>query len=226
MALTRFEGNCPKTVARVGKYTVRHTGSGLVIGLVYDTPEGERWFMTTEDHPELVEMVRAVKIELTGNPAGAFYINEYNQVIVPAAGTEDYFLAGEYDKRLRFEFQGRILSGEPVSEDGDPLQPGDEWTGPRAGIPYTLSAGGNDVYYILRPRPRVERKVLLSQATSPEAAHKFASRIRGIKGFQGGRFYINEWRAMFTPLEGASGWKYVYLGQLGADDPWFPKPHA
>lgn len=226
MALTRFEGNCPRNVAKVAKYTVRHGGSDLVIGLVYDTSDGERWFATTEEHPELVRMVSAVKAELTGSPAGPFYINEYKQVIVPGGGTDDYFLAGEYDKPLRFEFEDRILSGEPVSQDGKALKPRDAWSGPRPGIPYRLRAGGDDVYYTLRPRPNVEKKVRLSEVCSPEAVRKFASRVSAIKGFQGGRFYINEWRAIFAPREGETGWEHVYIGQLAPDEPWFPKPHA
>lgn len=226
MALIRFEGNCPRNVAKVAKYAVRHDGADLVIGLVYDTQDGERWFATTEEHSELVRMVSAVKVELTGSPAGPFYINEYRQVIVPGGPTEDYFLAGEYDRPLRFEFEGRTLSGEAVAMDGRPLRPGDEWIGPRPGIPYRLAAGGQDIYYKLRPRPNVERKVLLSQTRSPDSARKLAARIRSLKGWQGGRFYVNEWRVMFAPSAGDSGWTYVYLGQLGPDDPWFPKLHA
>ncbi len=226
MDLTRFEGNCPRNVAKTAKYAVRHQGSGLVIGLVYDAPEGERWFATTEEHPDLVRLVSGVKLELTGSPAGPFYINEYRQVIVPGGDSEDYYLAGEYDRPLRFEFEGRTLSGEAVSLDGNPLEPGDEWAGPRPGIPYRLAAGGGDIYYKMRPRPNVEKKVSLSNERSAEVARAVAMRILGHKGWQGGRFYVNEWRAMFAPRQGDAGWNYVYLGQLLAEDPWFPKPHA
>jgi len=198
----------------------------LVIGLVYDTADSERWFATTENHPDLVRMVSTVKAELTGSPAGPFYINEYKQVIVPGSGTDDYFLAGEYEQPLQFDFEERTLSGEAISLDGRALEPGDEWTGPRPGIPYRLAAGGSDVYYKLRLRPNVERKVSLSQVHSPDVARRFASRIRNFKGWHGGRFYINEWRAIFAPLSEGSSWIYLYLGQLEPGEPWFPKPHA
>lgn len=225
MALIRFEGNCPRNIGKVAKYAVRHRASTLVVSVVYDTTNGERWFATTEDHPELVRMVSEAKLELTGSPAGPFYLNEYRQVIVPGPRGE-YILAGEYARPLLFEFEGRILSGEPRGEDGQALQPGDPWTGPRPGIPYRLAAGGNDIYYKVHPRPNVVRKVLLSQAHSSEGARTIANRIRQIKGWQGGRFYVNEWRALFAPRATATGWDYVYLGQLAPEDPWFPKPHS
>ncbi len=69
------------------------------------------------------------------NRFSSFYINEYKQVVVPAVGSEDYFLAGEYRKPLRFEFEGKIISGEAVDLEGHPLSPGDTWVGPHPGIP-------------------------------------------------------------------------------------------
>ena len=72
---------------------------------------------------------------------------KHKQVIVPVGDAAQYYLAGTYDEPLRFEFEGKTISGEPVNLNGKPLQPGDTWTGPHAGIPYVLTAAGDDVYY-------------------------------------------------------------------------------
>jgi len=69
-----------------------------------------------------------------------------------------------------------------------------------------------------------EREVTLGQAVGSTRALETAKRIRGLKGYSGGRFYINEWRAMFAPVKELGEYKYVYLGQLTEDLPWFPKP--
>jgi hypothetical protein len=138
-------------------------------------------------------MVNAVKITMQGVPNGPFYINEYAQVIVPVGQSADYYLAGEYSRPLRFEFEGHVLSGEGVDLTGRRLQPRDEWVGPHPGIPYVLAAGGKDIYYVLTPRPHVAKKVFLSKTIEPEKAATIVKRIREVKGYDGGGFYVNEW---------------------------------
>jgi len=169
-------------------------------------------------------MLNAVKIECTGSPGGSFYINEYRQVIVPAAdGSEQYYLAGEYAGELEFELHGQVVSSRAVNLRGEPLQPGDTWEGAHPGIPYVLTAGARDIYFKRTVRPNVTRKELLSKYTTPAAALTLATRIRAIRGFEGGRFYVNERRHMFSPISGDNGLRYVYLGDLKVEDPWYPK---
>src|SRR5262249_39135160 len=72
-------------------------------------------------------------------------INEYKQVIVRVGETGKYYLAGVYPTPLKFEFEGKTISGEPVNFEGQRLQPGDTWVGPHAGIPYVLAAAGDDI---------------------------------------------------------------------------------
>src|SRR5262245_29305794 len=174
----RFEGNCPRNVAKDAKYSVRTGREGPVVALTYRAQEDERWYATTEKHPELVRMVNAVKLSLGLPPNGAFYINEYKQVIVPTAASEAYFLAGRYNQPLRFEFEGKTLSGEPIDLEGNPLASGDTWTGPHPGIPYLLAAGGDDIRYAIQPRPNVEKDVKLSNVIGSEAARAAATNIR------------------------------------------------
>lgn len=217
-----FKGNCPKNVNKDAKYAVRTSGVGPVVALRYLTADGEEWLATTESHPDLVKIVNAVKISKGDAPNGPFYINEYSQVIVPVAdGT--YYFAGDYGTPLRFEFEGTMLSGEGVDLTGRRLSPGDTWDGPHPGIPYVLKAGGGDVYYQAQLRPNVTKKVDLSSEVGSAAARDLADRIHAVKGWQGGRFYINEWRELFAPVNQSDGLTYVYIGHLGEDEPWYPR---
>jgi hypothetical protein len=75
-------------------------------------------------------MVNEVKTTHGMGPGGNFYINEYHQIIVPVAGrTGEYYLAGEYREPLRFEFEGRVISGEPIDLEQRPLSIGSVWVG-------------------------------------------------------------------------------------------------
>jgi len=219
-----FTGNCPKNVSRDAKYAVRSHRDGPVVGLLYRRPDGEEWHATTRKHPDLVEMVNEVKLTAGDAPNGPFYINEFSQVIVPAGPDARYYLAGEYEQEVEFEFEGHTLSGRAVDLDGRPLQPGEIWTGPHPGIPYVLKAGGGDIYYTSVPRENVTRKDWLSQHVGAAAAAAFARRIQEVKGWAGGRFYVNEWQELFAPLMTTGRLTYVYVGHLDLDAPWFSKP--
>lgn len=222
MQVMKFLGNCPGNVSKDAKYVVRSSDGGDVITLTLSTSDGERWFMATGEHAELAQMVNRVKVAVAGSPNGAFYINEYKQVIVPVTGTDAYFCAGKYDACLRFDFEGRRISGD-VEEHSATLQVGNSWPGPRVGIPYTLAAGGRDIYYKMVPRPNVVRTVKLSKVVNAAVAGRIAARIGQVKGGEGGRFYVNEFLRMFAPVSRGGEIEYVYLGQLDLED-WFPEP--
>ena len=223
-----FPGNCPRNVSKDAKYRIRTDtspggGRGTLVELVFRAAEDERWYPTMRDHPELGRLVNEVKLSL-GQPAnGAFYINEYSQVIVPTLSSDRYYCAGQYEQRLQFEMEGNILSGDPVDLDGNPLASGDSWDGPHPGIPYTLMAGRDDIRYTTRPRPQVERRVRLSKEIGGDRAEAVARSIRKVKGFLGGRFYVNEFQTIFAPVSEGREWRYVYIGQLDMEN-WFPAP--
>jgi hypothetical protein len=210
-------------VAKDAKYSVKSGKGNPVVALTFNTDDDERWYVTTEDHPELVNMVNRVKRDISGKPFGSFYINEYKQVLVPAVDSDQYFLAGKYEPPLRFEFEGKVISGEPIDLEGNPLSPGDTWVGPHPGIPYTLCAGGNDIKYTTQPRPNVEKTVKLSKVLNPEEAQKVASQISQFKGHFGGRFYVNEFCSIFAPILEGHELRYVYIGRIDLER-WFPPP--
>lgn len=222
-----FTGNWPRNVSRDAKYTVRTFRGKLVVMLTYLTEEGEEWLATTQEHPDLVRIVNAVKLGVGGAPNGPFYINEFGQVIVPVGEDATYYLAADhYDMPLRFIFEGHVLSGEGVDLNGQAIEPGDLWVGPHPGIPYVLEVGGRDIRYESEVRPQVVRKRRLSSFVGAAAAASMAQRISGVKGWNGGRFYVNEWKEIFAPVNVSSGLEYRYIGHLEDEDPWFPKPEC
>lgn len=208
-----YKGNCPRNVARDAKYSLK----GEKIGLLYRTSSGEEWHATTDGHPDLVKMIKSVKPE-----GGAFYINEYKQVLVPLFSERDYCLAGEYNRFLKFEFEGNIISPEPISLDGQRLESGDQWEGPHSGIPYILAAGGKDIKYELEVRLNVTKTISLVKEVGIEKASDVIEIVRSCKDERGGRFYVNEALCIFAPINEGSGWQYKYAGQLDLSR-WFTK---
>ncbi len=162
---------------------------------------------------------RPARYEETDQLRGAFYINEFFDVLVPtqAGGC---FYAGTYEKLLEFDFEGEIISPRPPAG----LQPSKPWPGPHVGIRYTLTSGGNDIKYWRQVGPgRIQEHRLSDYAGQPAAA-QLANRLRQIKGLEGGRIYINEVGEFFAPTDhGDSTVSYVYLGPL-EDDLWFSAP--
>jgi hypothetical protein len=219
-----FTGNCPRNVNKDAKYGIGldKKTRALGVGLTYRTRDDERWHMTTVEHPKLVEMVNAVKMTHGSGPNGPFYINEYKQVIVPVGDIAQYYLAGKYDAPLRFEFNGRTISGEPVDQHGKPMRPGDRWTGPHAGIPYVLAATGNDVYYKTWPQPELEKRVKLSVKRGSGTAAQMARLLSTLKGPGGGRIYVNEFTCVFSPVSDGDVLDYIYFGQVDLNS-WFPE---
>ena len=220
-----YEGNCPNNVNKDAKYIVRFEDGEYVVGIYYRSVESELWYPTSKEHPNLVKMVNQIKTHFSGSPGGAFYINEYKQVIVPVQGDEKYYLSGEYNSPLEFEFEGKILSGDAKDFGGKQIKPSDPWVGPHHGIPYVLKAGGKDISYKYWLRPNVEKTEYLSNFIGKEA-EKVSIKIANIKGSVGGRFYINEFCQLFTPKTDDQGLDYIYIGKIDDLNKWFPKPHS
>ena len=111
-----YSGNKPRNVSKDAKYSVVHDGKDFAVRLIYVLNNAERALLTTTKHPGLIKMVNAVKDEIVGASGGAFYINEFRQVIVPADG--DYYFAGIYELPLKFDFEGKVIG--PNAPDAEP----------------------------------------------------------------------------------------------------------
>jgi len=211
-----YPGNIPSNVGRDAKYSVVSGADGYEVRLVYRVSNRERALLTTDAHPELVEMVNAVKKEVNGVPGGAFYINEYLDVLVPCTDRECYY-AGNYRRTLHFKFDDLEVS--PKAPAG--LLPGDDWPGPRVGIRFKVKAGARDIAYVRKSANR-ESEVCLSDVHGTKDASALARRLSTHKGEGGGRIYLNEAFEFFGPPSNP-GDPFIYLGPLGGDL-WFPPP--
>jgi hypothetical protein len=205
-----YPGNIPARVSRDAKYTCGLDGA---IRLLFHLGNREETLLTTDQHPKLVKMVRAVKEAKGESPAGVFYINEYGHVLVKAAGETWY--AGTYAEHLDFGFEGKTI-GPRAPKDA---RSGDIWNGPHVGISYTLTADGRDIYYKRTVRPGVERPELLSDYADAKIVTALARPVKQ----QGGRLYINEAGVLFTPTQGDRQLVYRYLGTIDLAH-WFPAP--
>lgn len=208
-----YPGPIPSNVSKDAKYSIRSGPDGYVVKLLFRLTAREEALLATDRHTALVDMVNAVKIEHTGKPGGAFYINEFCDVIVPCDG--NYYFADTYQKVLEFEFEGQIIG--PRAPEG--LRPGDEWPGPHVGVAYTLKAGATDIEYKRPLRDRVTETVRLSDFHDEADVSALTRRFASIKGPGGGRIYVNECGEAFSPTRDG----HKYLGHLG-EDVWFPAP--
>ena len=227
--LTPYLWNRTTSVAKQGKYRISMKAGDPVIEVIIETSDDMRIYPATTGHPELVEMVNNVKRNAGFHDGGQFSINEFRQVVVPATdslgdGEVKYYLAGEYYRDIILALDGEEFSGRPVDANGQSITPGDSWSGrPRPGICYKLKAGAADIEFLVKISPGREKFYRLSKFVGPANARQTAGKIARIKGHRGGRFFINEYRAMFCPVQerDLTDWKFV--GTLEGDDSWFPK---
>ena len=234
---TLYEGQWPKNVSKTAKYAVKHIDEKWRVTVLYDLGGGLKTVAVETGDAGIAAKVNEVKKVAVGQEGGQFYINEYQHLLVPVKQSDGtvYYGAGKVETDFVFEFEGKRLTTRPVNADGLPLAPGDVWVGPRPGIPYMLTAGGNDIKYKTPAlsdtdpktvRPRTTKTVKLSEALGdPGAAASAAAAILNVRGHQGGRFYVNEHKAMFTPVDAGdgNGLNYIYCGQVDLQC-WFPEP--
>lgn len=232
-----YRGQWPQNVNKTAKYAVKIVDGNWKVTVRYDLGEGLIFLAVESADTEIADRVNQIKRAVDGQEGGVFYINEYQHLIVPVArdGSSHYYGGGKVSPYFVFEFEGKQLTSKPVDLNGTPLNPGDTWIGPRPGIPYVLAAGGKDIYFdtpaLTQSNPPsvrqgVTRKVQLSKAINDASAVTRAVRpIWDVRGHQGGRFYVNEHKAIFTPVDigDGNGLNYIYCGQVESDN-WFPEP--
>ena len=239
-----YRGVWPQNVSKLAKYVIRQINGEFRVAVQCEIDFDLTYLAIEEgDAKDLIERVNNIKQLFRRTPGGQFYVNEYRHVIVPVADNSDsdvstkYYFAGRIEENFRFEFEGRKLTTEPIGPDGSPLSAGDKWYGPRPGIPYVLTAGGSDIYYKTPAltnedppsiRPRSTQTVRLSRFIKSQAVmNRVVGPIRKIRGQSGGRFYVNENQAIFTPVSERhfEGISYIYCGQIDLSE-WFPEPRV
>ncbi len=239
--LTLYRGVWPQNVSKLAKYAVRFIDGDWKVTVLYEAGEGLRYLAVEGGDANLPARVNEVKTAKGEGQGGAFYVNEYRHIIIPVKGdapsgaASHYYSADRLKGDFRFEFEGQPLTTKPVGEKGKQLKAGDRWVGPRPGIPYVLAAGGGDIYYETPAltdddppaiRPSMTRQVKLSRILGDKVVLGQAVRpVADVRGYQGGRFYVNEHGAMFTPVDAGegNGIDYIYCGQINRTA-WFPEP--
>lgn len=239
-APTLYRGLWPQNVSRLAKYRVSFESGVWKVSVQYDAGDGLRYLAVENNQRDIVDRINAIKTSLRSTPGGVFYVNEFRHVLVPVAGTAEtsnslYYTAGRLEQDFAFQFEGKPLTSRPVDAQGQPLKAGDKWIGPRPGIPYVLKAGGADIYYETpaltdqdppEVRPNLTRRVELSKFLRDKPTLTRAVQpVAAVRGYQGGRFYVNEHGAMFTPVSGSdgNGLDYIYCGQINREA-WFKEP--
>jgi hypothetical protein len=210
-----YKGNCPSGTLPTASYILRFKRKHHVVALCDRTSGAPRWFDSIDDHPSLVAMVLAAFRACEASLDNAFYINEYQQVLVPS-GSARCILAGEYPGTLHFENGTRQWSADVVS-----VRPGDQWPGPPVGMPYVLDRSNGDIYY--RSAGGTGR-VLLSTAVGSVNARAVTSSLCSALGqVHSHPFLVNERSHTFAPTRSAKT-PYVYLGRIDVSSAWFPNP--
>lgn len=238
---TLYRGPWPQNVSKLAKYAVRSIQGQWKVTVSYNPGNGEKYLAVEDGALEVAERVNKIKKDLQSKEGGVFYVNEYRQILVAVKAQEAtgpgsyYYPAGRLDREFRFEYEGRLLTGKPINADGSPLKPNNPWVGPRPGIPYVLAAGACDIYYETPSltdddpptvKPMTTRKVYLSKViANSQLLPRVIGPISAIRGHLGGRFYVNEYGAIFTPVAAGdgNGIDYVYCGQVNLSA-WFPEP--
>ncbi len=221
--LHEYEGYRPSNVSKDATYTLK-TDDGVFKPHLLMREGGDLYYLPTENHDGLVRMVNKIKLALAGKEGGQFYVNEYHHVLVPHGSGNDrtVYFAGHYSDYLKFDYRGGVIS--PEATDG--LAPGDPWPGSRVGIKYSISGGGDDIFYKRKwtdPHGhKVETRMQLSEVVGHDIAKRLVNRLCSFKGSGGGVVYLNEASEFFCP-PAVPGGEFTYLGHLDPDE-WFPEP--
>ena len=158
---------------------------------------------------EMVEAINEAKSEKTGSRGGAFHINEYGQVLVPIAHSQDKYLVGELtgypefvDPRSGRHFNLAVPHGAKA---------GEAWDLPYVGMPFKFNADG-----------QVSRKRAIGDILEKESPLRhdssLAAKLSKIRS-TGGRLIVNLHGVVLTKLDGE---KPVFVGEIDPNK-WFTK---
>lgn len=219
-----WEGFRPTVVAKERKYAIRfHPRRGWKISVVVPKWKAIYTIFSEEDHHDLVSAVNAVSEEFSRAPGGAFYVNEYKQVLKPiieapgAPGEREARYVGEFPSlKFIFKLENQLMD----NSDASALKTGDDWPYHKVGIRYTISP--------VDWRISRQMAVLMGNTIREEPEYldehvkdhsELVSALREVKP-NGGIFYANEHGLVFAPTD--SGEKFVKIIDISATT-WFPK---
>lgn len=155
--------------------------------------------------------INALKLDVAGKRGGAFQINEFGQVLVPASASAVRYWVGT--------LEGVPIFTEPHPErrifhlDGENgAAPGDPWTLPFLGMPYVMPA---DMRYFFW-RNTEEGKLKIRPPVYDEGLVRAFRESRGVSG----RFIVNPNGLVLTKRNSDGHAVFVYKLDLKK---WYPK---
>jgi hypothetical protein len=168
---------------------------------------------------ELAAAVNAGKRLVGGSLGGAFLVNEYAQVLVPAAtGDHRVAVVGECDGP--FEFWD-MFDGDTTFDlsDDDGLELGDSWELPYLGVPHNLSARG-EIYFKLLDESGI------TPLPAPSQDDELIDALRTLRPYGPVRFVVAYGGLVLTKVPVGRGssqrWEPRYVGRLDYER-WYPK---
>jgi hypothetical protein len=175
--------------------------------------------MRTSAAVELTAAVIESKRACGGSGGGAFQINEFGQVLVPASDLDDRrMLAGELLAPLRFE--NPFAPHQPIDLAGDAyLQSGDPWKLPYVGMPFVFFEGS---IYFKRTDAGVRRRQY-----PPRQNDELIDALRRLRP-AGGRILVTHRGAVLTKLAAGNRrglrdvYQPIYVGSIDLNL-WFQK---
>jgi hypothetical protein len=164
----------------------------------------------------LVDAIVAGKRAQGVGPGGAFHINEFGQVLVPAYDRDgtSVRLVGECAGPLRFKNPFNDSDVFDITSNRG-LRNGELWQRPYVGIPHNLS-GASKIYFKRSGAEGTEALWPLDQDPDLIAA------LRAIRPWGPVRFIVTAGGLVATKVEVASGWEPRYVGRINPAR-WFEK---
>jgi hypothetical protein len=162
----------------------------------------------------LAQAVNDGKAAQGAPPGGAFLIDEYGRVLVPArdGAAASVFVVGECTGSLRFHdpfSPGAVI--DLYADDG--LRVGDPWDRPYLGMRYQLSAR-NEIYHWN------EDEAGAAKVVPPAQDPMMIASLRTVRPYGAVRFLVGPGGIVLTKLPPA--WEPTYVGRLDLRT-WFPK---
>jgi len=196
-----------------GKYPVFHArsdGSGDIEWSPSGSDERLKSSIIADDGiNQMIEAINQSKSEITGSRGGAFHINEYGQVLVPIAHSQEKYLVGELtgypefvDPRSGRQFNLAAPRGAKA---------GAAWDLPYIGMPFKFNTEG-----------RVSRERTGDDIREQESPLRhdcsLATKLMQLRS-SGGRMVVNLHGVVLTKTAGD---KPVFVGEIDRDK-WFTK---
>jgi hypothetical protein len=172
-----------------------------------------------EGAERLTAAVSDAKRFLGGWLGGAFLINEFGQVLVPAAaGDRRVAIVGECDGPLQFQ---DVLHGDGTFDlsDDQGLNPGDPWRLPYLGVPHNLSGRG-EIYF------KLQDEFGMTPLPAPTQDDELIDALRSLRPYGPVRLLVTYGGLVLTKVpvgpRSAQRWEPRYVGELDYDC-WYPK---